>query len=110
MKPAHPIAVASLLLAAIVFAGSARAQSIPEVPISTGPHSVAPALEPAADWGAAASLPLLPVFTGGALAPVLPAWLSPWQWLAKEWPAAARERSSRIVIRERDRAGRQGPR
>jgi hypothetical protein len=110
MKPARPIAVASLVLAAAILAGPARAQSIPEVPISTNPHSAAPAVEPAAAWGAAAGRPLLPVFTGGAFTSVLPAWLPTWQWPAREWPAASPGSSSRLVIRERGRAIRAGSR
>ena len=109
MKPARPIVLALLLFVAVAaLAGSARAQSIPEVPISTGPNSVAPAAEPAA-WGAGAGLPLVPVFTGGTFAPVLPVWLAMWLPSAGE-RSAARERSSRFVIRERRQVARTGSR
>jgi hypothetical protein len=110
MKSARRTAVASFLLAATTtLAVSAWAQSIPEVPISTGPHSAAPVAQPAATWSAGSRLMVLPVHTGGGFASVLPVWLPARHWPAGEW-ATAREGASRFVIRERGRTVRPGSR
>ena len=112
MKSARLSVIALVLLAAAVtLVPCAGAQSIPEVPISTGPHAVAPAIEPIPAWGSEARAGLVPALAGNPLAPLMPVWLPTLQWPSSPaWPAATREASVRVPARERNRIGRIGSR
>lgn len=73
---------------------NAAAQSVPEIPAGTSPHSVAPVQEPGPlTWGAVSGPGLFAAVARTPFAPFAPLWLPALQarWLPRSLPVAVRE-------------------